>query len=337
MKRMHSLSTPFIGDLVRDFFHWLARERNASPNTIFAYRDTMVLFLRFLADTTGKSVDRLTFVDDFGDRILDFLNHLEKTRNISISTRNHRLSALKSFCRYIAYAQPLLASACRRATLIPRKKCAEKLMEYLETDEMEAIISIADQTCVMGRRDHALLLMLFNTGSRVSESIQLTRESIQPGPPLHVRILGKGRRWRSVPLWERTSEAVQTMLRHRKDDQPHLFLGQRGAPLTRFGVRHMLDRYCEKAAKNRPSIGKKHVSPHTIRHTTAVALLRATGDIDGVSKILGHASLNTTKLYTAADRSRLAETLNSISSALVPASTTKWKPSPDLIAWLESL
>jgi len=337
MKRRSSLSTPALGDLVRDFFHWLVRERNVSPNTITAYRDTMVMFLRYLSDTTGQTVDSLMFTDDLGDRILNFLKHLERTRNISISTRNHRLSALKSFCRYVAYAQPLLASACRRVTLIPLKKHVEKLVEYLEIDEMEAIIAAPDRTTAEGRRDHALLLMLFNTGCRVSELIHLTHESIQPGPPPHVRILGKGRRWRAVPLWERTIKTIQMLARDKKDDHPELFIGQRGSPLTRFGVRHLLDRHCEKAAKIRPSLRKKRVSPHTIRHTTAVALLRATGDMDGVSKILGHASLNTTRLYTAADRSRLAKTLNSISSALVPASANEWKPDPDLIAWLESL
>jgi site-specific recombinase XerD len=336
MKRKSS-NTPALGDLVRDFFHWLVSERNVSPNTIAAYRDTMVLFLRYLADVTRQTVDQLMLDDDLGERVVAFLNYLEQTRKIAIATRNHRLSALKSFCRYVAYAQPLLASACRRVTLIPLKKRAEKLVEYLEAEEMEAIIAVPDRTTVEGRRDHALLLLLFNTGCRVSESIQLTRESLLPGPPRHVRILGKGRRWRTVPLWERTIKAVEAMLQDRKDDQSQLFLGQRGMPLTRFGVRHLLDRHCAAAAKNRPALSKKHVSPHTVRHTTAVALLRATGDLDGVSKVLGHASLNTTRLYTAADRSRLAQTLNSISSALVPAAAPDWKPDPDLIAWLERL
>lgn len=337
MKRKHDEFAPALGDLVRDFFHWLACERNVSPHTISAYRDIMVQLLRYLADATGKSVDELVLTDDFGDLVLAFLNHLEETRKISIRTRNHRLSAIKTFCRFAAYAQPLTAAACRRATLIPLKKRTESLVCYLEEDEMETIIATADLGTVEGRRNHALLLLMFNTGCRVSELTDLTRERIQPGPPPYVRILGKGRKWRAAVLWERTVKAIETMMRDRQDDQQGLFLGQRGAPLTRSGVRHLLARHYRKASNDMPTLSGKRVSPHTIRHTTAVALLRATHDLDGVSKILGHASLNTTRLYTAADRSRLAETLNSISAALVPAPASKWKPKADLLAWLESL
>lgn len=337
MKHITDHSIPLFCELVRGFFHWLASERNVSPQTIIAYRDTIVMFLRFLADSTGQTVDKLSMNDDFSDHVIDFLNHLENVRQCSISTRNHRLSTIKSFCRYAAYAEPLAASNCNRVTLIPLKKKTEPLVEYLELDEMEAIIATANTTTAEGRRDYALLLMLFNTGCRVSELIQMTREDLQPGPPRHVRILGKGRKWRTVPLWERTVEAIVAMMRDRRDDKPHLFLGQRGFPLTRFGVRHLLDRRCKAATAQIPSLNQRKVSPHTIRHTTAVALLRATGDIDAVSKVLGHASLNTTRIYTSADRSRLAETLNSISSALLPVAVHEWKPDSDLLAWLESL
>jgi len=337
MKRKTDSAAQNLGELVRDYFHWLAQERNVSPNTILAYRDTMVLLLRFLADATGQSVDRLTLADDFADKVIAFLGHLEKDRKSCISTRNHRLSTLKSFCHFVAYAKPLMAAACRRVTLIPLKKHPESLVEYLEIEQMEAIIAAADRRTAEGRRDYALLLMLFNTGCRVSELTSMTREQLQPGPPRHVRVLGKGRKWRAVPLWERTLKAVEDMMRDRQDNKPCLFLAQRGAPLTRSGVRHLLKRHCRAASKKDPVLAKKRISPHTIRHTTAVALLRATGDIDGVSKVLGHASLNTTRLYTAADRSRLAKTLNSISSATVPAPKSEWKPEADLLAWLEGL
>lgn len=337
MKRKPDRSAPALGDLVRDFFHWLGRERNVSPHTIAAYRDTMVQLLRYLADVTGQGVDELVLSDDFGDLVAAFLKHLEKARKVTINTRNHRLSVIKSFCRFTAYARPLAASSCRRVTLIPLKKRTEPLVEYLEADEMEAIIAAADLDTVEGRRNHALLLLMFNTGCRVSEATALTREQIQPGPPRHVRILGKGRRWRTAPLWERTIKAIEAMMRDRQDNEPSLFLGRRGTSLTRSGVRHLLERHCRKALKEMPALAKKRISPHTIRHTTAVALLRATGDLDGVSKVLGHASLNTTRLYTAADRSRLAKTLNSISAALVPAAASKWKPEANLLAWLESL
>lgn len=337
MKQHPSLDAASFGVLVKDFFHWLGCERNVSPHTIAAYRDTMVLFLRHLSDTTQKSVDQLILTDEFANQVVAFLNHLEETRKISPATRNHRLSAIKSFCRFASYSNPLLAAACRRVTLIPLKKKEQPLIEYLEASEMEAVIATADRSTVEGRRNHALLLTLFNTGCRVSELTQLTREQLKPGPPNHIRILGKGRKWRTVPLWDRTVAAITEMMRDRQDEELHIFLGQRQSPLTRSGVRHLLQRHCREAAKNLPGLAKKRISPHTIRHTTAVALLRATGDLDGVSKVLGHASLNTTRIYTAADRSRLADTLNSISSALVPPSPSQWKPEADLLAWLESL
>ena len=266
-----------------------------------------------------------------------FVHHLEEKRNVSVRTRNHRLSAIRSFCHYVAYANPLTAAACRRVMLIPKKKGHEPLIEYLETEEMEAIIATADISTVQGRRNHALLLLMFNTGCRVSEVTSLTREQLNEGPPPHVRILGKGRKWRAIPLWDRTIQAIDVMMREREDDMPSLFLGQRGAPLTRSGVRHLLARHCQEASASMQALAQKHVTPHTIRHTTAVALLRATGDLDGVSKILGHASLNTTRLYTAADRSRLAETLNSISAAFAPGRPSEWKPDANLLTWLESL
>ena len=337
MRRKHDASAPVLGDLVRDFFHWLSRERNLSPHTITTYRDTIVQFLRYLADVTGQSVDILDLTDDFGDRVVSFLNYVEETRKICATTRNNRLSAIKSFCRFASYAQPLAASACRRVTLIPFKKGSQPLVEYLETDEMEAIIATADLSTVEGRRNYSILLLMFNTGCRVSELTGMLHEQIQPGPLPHVRILGKGRKWRTVPLWERTVAAIEITMRDRRDDNPSLFLGQRCAPITRSGVRHMLKRHCRQASEDLPVLAKKHVTPHTIRLTTPIALLRATGDLDAVCKLLGHACLNTTRLYTAADRSRLADTLNSISAALVPAPASKWKPEADLLSWLESL
>jgi site-specific recombinase XerD len=328
---------PLLGELVRGYFHWMSQERNVSLHTIASYRDTFVLFIRHLSDTTCKSPDVLAFDDGMPDHVLHFLQHLEHDRNVSIATRNHRLSALKSFCRYAAYEKPLLADCCRRVTFIPLKKHAIPLLDYLEEEEMEAILDAVDKSSPEGRRNHAILLLLYNTGCRVSEVANLTRDDYRLDPPRHIRILGKGRRWRTVPLWERTGVAIERTLRDRDDDSPHLFLGQRGNPITRFGVRHLLEKHYFLAVETMPSLKRKKVTPHTIRHTTAVAMLRASGDIDGVAKILGHASLNTTKLYTAKDNSRLAETLNKVASAFIPAEEDNWHPDAEILTWLEKL
>jgi site-specific recombinase XerD len=326
-----------LGNNVRAYFDWLAHERNASPNTILAYRDTVVLFMRYLADSTGQNIDCLAIDANIHDRLTGFLAYLEAERHVAITTRNHRLSALKGFFRFVAYRDPLLAGHCRRVTLIPLKKHETKLLDYLEADEMEAILDSMDRAKPAGRRDHALVLLLYNTGCRASELAGLSRTDVRDSPLAHVEILGKGRRRRVVPLWQRTVNAMDEMLRDRRDEKPPLFLGQRGNALTRAGVAAVVKKYSRLAACPKPELGKRRISPHTVRHTTAVALLRATGDIDATAKILGHASLNTTKIYTDKDRSRLAATLNKVSASLLGSDGPGWSPSDDLLSWLESL
>ena len=338
---MNTRTTPVgndnLGELVRAYFDWLVLERNASPNTIHAYRDTVVLFMRYLADSTGRKIDTLAIDGSIHERIVRFLAYLETERGVAITTRNHRLSVLKGFFRFVAYKDPLLAGHCRRVTLIPLKKHESKLMNYLEADEMEAILNAVDRKKKAGRRDYALILLLYNTGCRASELSGLSRVDIRIGSLAHVEFLGKGRRRRVVPLWQRTVKALGEMLKARRDDKPGLFLGQRGNALTRAGVAKIVKKYALLAAESKPELGKRRISPHTLRHTTAVALLRATGDIDATGKILGHASINTTKIYTDKDRSRLAETLNKVSASLLGSDGPEWSPSDDLLSWLESL
>lgn len=326
-----------FADHVRAFFDWLVAVRNASPHTVHAYRDAVVLFIRFLVDHTGQRTERLSLDEKTHDHVLAFLRHIEAERQVSISTRNHRLSALKSFFHFVAYREPLLAAYCRQVTLIPIKKQATKLLDYLEADEMETLLDAVDRNSPQGRRDYAALLFLYNTGCRASELAGMLRDQIALAPPAHAKILGKGRRWRTVPLWGRTIEELQAMLRDRRDDNPTLFLNQRREPITRAGVRFLVKKYAEQAARRKPEIAKRNVTPHTIRHTTAVALLRATGDMDATAKILGHASLNTTKIYTDKDRTRLAEMLSKVGASLLGAKTPEWKPSNDLLDWLESI
>lgn len=326
-----------LAPLVKDYFDWSVAERRLSPRTVHSYRDAMVLFLRHLADSTRGRVEELTFPEDLASHVRTFLRELESCRGVSVATRNHRLSVIKSFCRFVAYRDPLLAVACRRVTAIPAKKDEEKLLSYLEPDEMEAIIETVEIDSTLGRRNRAMLLLLFNTACRASEVAGLRIEDVILDRPRHVRVLGKGRKWRTVPLWERTVVAIEQTLRDRIDDNPALFLGQRGSTITRFGVRYVVRKHALMAAEEHPALLRRRLSPHTVRHTTAVALLRATGDIDAVSKVLGHASLNTTRIYTAKDRTRIAETLETISRDLLPEEGIPWTPSDDLLHWLERL
>jgi integrase/recombinase XerD len=337
MKRKRNDEQHLLAPLVKGFFDWSVTERRMSGRTIHSYRDAMVLFLRHLSDSTKTRVENLVMPEDLADHALVFLRTIESKRGVSIATRNHRLSVIKSFARFVAYREPLLATACRRVAVLPAKKGEEKLLDYIEPEDMEAIIEAAVPSSVWGRRDRAMLLLLYNTGCRASELAGLTVDDVILERPRHVRILGKGRRWRTVPLWERTMKAIQQMLADRKGEARVLFVGQRGDGLTRYGVRGVVRKHAQAVAAKRPELATKRLSPHTIRHTTAVALLRATGDIDAVSKVLGHASLNTTRIYTGKDRSQLAKTLDKIAQRLAPTDAAAWTPSDDLLGWLEAL
>jgi site-specific recombinase XerD len=337
MKRRRRDEKYLLAPLVKDFFDWSMTERRMSGRTIHSYRDAIVLFLRHLSDSTETRVENLVMPDDFADHALAFLRAIESKRGVSIATRNHRLSVIKSFARFVAYREPLLATACRRVAALPAKKDEEKLLDYIEPEDMEAIIEEAVPNSASGRRNRAILLLLYNTGCRASELAGLGVDDIVLERPRHVRILGKGRRWRTVPLWERTVAAIQQMLADRKGEARPLFIGQRQNTLTRYGVRYVVRQHAQAVAAKRPELTKKRLSPHTVRHTTAVALLRTTGDIDAVSKVLGHASLNTTRIYTAKDRSRIAQSLDQISQRIVPTDAATWTPSDDLLRWLEAL
>lgn len=337
MKRRRKDDQHLLAPLVKDFFDWSMTERKMSGRTIQSYRDAMVLFLRFLADSTKTRVENLTMPEDLADHALTFLRMIESKRGVSIATRNHRLSVIKSFARFVAYREPLLATTCRRVAALPAKKDEEKLLDYIEPEDMESIIEAAVPSSAWGRRDRAMLLLLYNTGCRASELAGVTIDDVILDRPRHVRILGKGRRWRTVPLWERTMTAIQQMLADRKGASGALFVGQRQNALTRYGVRGVVKKYAKGVAAQRPELSSKRLSPHTVRHTTAVALLRTTGDIDAVSKVLGHASLNTTRIYTGKDRSQVAKTLDKIAQRVAPSDTAAWTPSDDLLGWLEAL
>jgi site-specific recombinase XerD len=296
----------------------------------------MVLFLRYVADTTKRRIEQLTFDDDHVTHVVAFLRNLENQRGVSVATRNHRLSVIKAFCRFVAYQNPLLATACQRVLGIPLKKHEQKLLDHFEPEEMEAMIDAASTAVAEGRRNRALLLLLYNTGCRASELAGIAISDVTFERPRHVRILGKGRRWRTVPLWERTAVALRQMLHDRSDKDEALFLGQRRNRITRYGVLYVVREHAKAVIDRFPELRKRRLSPHTVRHTTAVALLRATSDIDAVSKVLGHASIETTRIYTAKDRSQLAQTINSIATELLPTQST-WTPSQDVLRWLEKL
>ncbi len=286
------------------FTDYIPRLRGLSPHTLHSYRDTLVLLLRFLASSKGIAPARLDLEDLHPEDVVDFLNHLESTRHNKISTRNVRLAAIHAFFHHVAAQFPDRLDQAQRILSIPLKRADTQPVDYLEYEEIRAVLESVDRTTTDGRRDYALLATMFNTGARVQEIIDLRVSDCQLAKPFQVRLSGKGRKVRICPLWPQTAEILRSLCAERA--LPHhattpVFLNHRGKPLTRFGVLYILARQCERAKTICPSLTHKRLHPHSMRHSTALYLLKSGVDLVSVSHWLGHASINTTNRYATID------------------------------------
>jgi len=291
----------FANFIKRFFSHYLPVQKGLSANTIMAYRDAIKLLLCYASDTLNKSVEQLCVEDMDGSLVLDFLDHVEHTRGCSARTRNARLAAIRALFGFIAREEPSLLLHCQSIRTIPLKRTEHKTVDYLEENEMQELLNAVDLNSRTGVRDKVLLLLHYNTGARVSEIVQLNLVDLRLDGTPQVKLLGKGNKYRSCPLWPETVEALQDYLKYRTPKDPaaqQLLLNANGSPITRFGVRHIIGKYAVAAKSQCPSIATKAVNPHTIRHTTAMHLLRAGNDVNMVSYWLGHADTNTTHIYT---------------------------------------
>jgi site-specific recombinase XerD len=327
---------------LRGFFaDHLPRVRGMSSHTVRSYRDAFVLLLRFLADRCQRNVVELDLQDLTPDDVLAFLDHLEAERCNGAATRNARLAAIHAFARYAAASHPEHLELCQCLLAVPFKRARQRLVEYLEADEIRALLEAPDRTTSDGRRDRALLLALFNTGARVQEILDVRPCDLQLERPLQVRLRGKGRKERMVPLWPQTAETLRALLAERGVDpaatQP-LFRNHRGGPLTRFGVCYLLRKYARNAQSVAPALAKKRVHPHALRHTTAVHLLQAGVDLVTISHWLGHASIETTNRYAAVDLQTKRDALAKARAASdVDPATAAWRTDATVLTWLESL
>lgn len=330
-----------LGRYIQAFFgDHLTSQRNLSPNTVLSYRDSLKLFLAFAARHHTKMVVDLGFDDVGPDTVLAFLEDLESSRKSSVRTRNARLSALHTFFRYVGAHEPRVLELCQRISAIPVKKTRQTPPVYLEYDEMIHILGDIDLATELGRRDHLLLALLFETGARAQEVATMRTRAFRLEAPRQVRILGKGGKERICPLRSRTAELIRNHLRERSvalhDDAP-LFVGARGQPLTRHGILRAVQRRVREASRTLPSLAEKRVGAHTLRHTAAVHLLRSGNALPVIRSWLGHVSVVTTDHYTQVDlemkRRALAATEPVTSSRRIPS----WKGEPDLLQWLEAL
>lgn len=331
--------THSIANFIRPFFsHYLPIQKGLAPNTILAYRDAIKLLLCYAADTLHKNVEELSVENINESFVLNFLDHIENTRGCSARTRNARLAAIRALFSFIARQEPSLLIHCQMIRTIPIKRTQHKTMDYLEENEMQALLDSIDPYSRTGVRDKALLLLLYNTGARVSEIVGLKVSDLRLKGTAQITLLGKGNKYRSCPLWNETVEALDAYLKQRtaKDPADHqLFLNANGAPITRFGVRHIVGKYATIAKKQCKSITAKTVTPHTIRHTTAMHLLRSGNDVNMVSYWLGHADINTTHIYVEIDMEMKRKMLQKAG----PPNVKKPLPwqKPNVLQWLNTL
>jgi site-specific recombinase XerD len=321
------------------FFHeWLGQQRNCSRHTVLSYRDTWRLYLRFVAGRRGRPVSALKLADLTADEVLAFLHHVESERRDSIGTRNCRLAAIRSFYRFVADREPLAAMQCAAVLRIPIKKGPRPVIGYLDSEEVAAILCQPDHSTREGQRDQALLALLYNTGARIQEALSLCPSGIRLTSPAHVKLFGKGRKERICPLWPETAELLAALLKRqsRPDNEP-LFVNRYGRPLGAAGVRFKLAHYVQAAAKGLPSLQKKHVSPHTFRHTAGVQLVAAGVDITVIRSWLGHVSLDTTNHYARANIETKRRALELVDRSTRSSSPPRWRRNPTLLDWLDTL
>ncbi len=303
-------STELIGLWIRRFLmEHLIGDRNLTRNTQIGYRDAITLLLPFAREKIKKPVDRLTVVSISSEVIRSFLLHLKEDRGCCVATCNQRLAAIHALARFIGMNSPQYVAWCTEIRSIPFKKTSKPVVCYLEKPEMDALLDSPDRKSLQGSRDYAVLLFLYNTGARATEAAQMTIADINLDSSLSsVRIVGKGGKVRHCPLWKLTRDVLWTLVDGRKDEEK-VFLNRRHQPITRSGIYALVKRHAVKASRRLTTLCRKDVSPHSIRHTTAVHLLRAGVDINTIRAWLGHVSLDTTHIYAEIDMEMKAKAL----------------------------
>ena len=337
-------NTHLIGPLVRRFLlEEVGIDRNLSVNTQRSYRDALRLLFHFLAERYAIEPTQVTVEHLTVDVVKSFLTYLEQERGNAIDTRNLRLTALHSLFRFVSRQIPELIDHATQIHRIAMRRTTQPTVTYLEKAEIDAVLATPDRHALQGQRDYALLLFLYNTGARATEAAQTNVGALHlDNSPAFVQFLGKGRKVRLCPLWVHTVDVLRALLGARLQgpaDTP-VFLNVRRQRVTRFGIHTLIERTVAKTASTTPSLRQKKVSPHTIRHTTAVDLLHAGVDINTIRAWLGHASLETTNRYAQVDLDMKAKALATCAPTAVEGhmdSTPAWHQDRDLMAFLASL
>ena len=297
-----TVPTPLAPLVQRFFTERLIRQLGASANTIKSYRDTFKLLLDFAEEGCAKASWDMDVADIDADLVADFLDHLESERGNSAKSRNIRLAAIRSFFGHVAVNEPQVLHHCQKILQLPTKRHQKTTISWLTSDEVTALVAAPDLTTWYGQRDRALLMLATQTGLRVSELTGLRIRDVSLGHGAHVRCRGKGRKDRATPLRSDTVNVVRTWIDERRDvDDAPLFPSNRDGPLSRDAVERLVARHCRTAANACPTLTDKNITPHSLRHTAAMALLQQGVGCTVIALWLGHESVETTQIYLHAD------------------------------------
>jgi integrase/recombinase XerD len=327
---------PLPAHLQRFFTERLGTQLKASPNTIASYRDTFRLLLKFAADRLGRSPTELQVADIDAELIGQFLTDIENARGNSARSRNTRLSAIRSLFKYVAVNEPQLLHHCQRVLAMPAKRHEKRVIDYLSRAEIEAVIAAPDLSTWYGRRDRALLILALQTGLRVSELISLSCGDIVLGTGAHVRCMGKGRKERATPIRKDSVKVLRDWLSERDGtDGDPIFISNRSARLSRDAVEQIVRKHVQVASGKCPSLKKKRVTPHVLRHSAAMQLLQNGVDRTVIALWLGHESVETTQIYIHADIQLKEKAM--ARTRPVNTQSGRYRPDDKLLAFLEAL
>ena len=332
---MNALST-FPALLQRFFTERLGAQMEASPNTIAGYRDTFRLLLRFASARCAKPPTKLRVEDLDATLVGDFLLHIETARRNSARSRNVRLAAIRSFFRFVAMNEPGYMLHCQRILAMPSKRYVRRTVDFLDHHEMNALLKAPDRSTWIGRRDHLILLMALQTGLRASELINLRRQDVALGAGAHVQCEGKGRRQRRTPLRRELAEMLELWFKQSPNDENHpLFPTTGGNKMSRDALERVVRKYALVASTTCGSLVGKTVTPHVLRHSTAMELLQHNVDLSVIALWLGHESVETTQIYLHADLRMKEKVLARM--AEITSSPGRYRPDDSLLAFLEAL
>ena len=334
-------STDYAEHLRVFLTHYLPIQRNASKNTITSYRDTFVQLIRYCQKTHNIPAEKLSLNELEAERILEFLDYIESENGVCSRTRNHRLAVLHSFFRYVQLQSPEHLAQCQRILAIPFKRTHYDEPVYLSPKQIAALLGQPDRSTRQGVRNSVLLSVLYDTGARVQELVTLRMCDINLTEPASVRLTGKGRKSRLVPLMNSTVKLLKLNIQSEglvdeKSSERTLFLSQRGAMLTRWGVRYLVQQCCRKA-KAKSVVLPNNITAHSFRHAKAMHLVQAGNPLVIIKDILGHASIESTEIYARADLEMKRRALESVATEIKTEKKPRWLDQPQLLDWLMSL